>query len=70
MIETTTFAIPEIAFEPWMSRFAEEGRDFDGPVTRFGGQVLSLRDPDGLRIELVAEPGVVGSAPGAPASES
>ena len=70
MAETTAFAIPEIAFEPWMSRFAEEGRDFDGPVTRFGGQVLSVRDPDGLRIELVAEPGVVGSAPGAGQDEA
>jgi glyoxalase family protein len=63
MAETTAFAIPEIAFEPWMSRFAEEGRDFDGPVTRFGAQVLGLRDPDGLGIELVAEPSLDGSAP-------
>jgi glyoxalase family protein len=46
-----------------MSRFAEEGRDFDGPVTRFGAQVLGLRDPDGLEIELVGEPGLDGSAP-------
>jgi glyoxalase family protein len=62
MAEATAFAIPEDAVEPWMSRFADEGRDFDGPATRFGGQVLSLRDPDGLRLELVADPGVVGSA--------
>lgn len=63
MAATTAFAIPEAAFEPWMSRFAAEGRDFDGPFTRFGGQVLGLQDPDGLRIELVAEPGLVGTAP-------
>jgi glyoxalase family protein len=63
MAETTAFAIPEVAFEPWVSRFAEEGRDFDGPVTRFDAQVLGLRDPDGLGIELVAEPGLDGSAP-------
>ncbi len=64
MAETTAFAIPEAAFEPWMSRFAEAGRDFDGPVTRFGARTLGLRDPDGLRIELVAEPGLDGAAPG------
>jgi catechol 2,3-dioxygenase-like lactoylglutathione lyase family enzyme len=63
MAETTAFAIPESAFEPWMSRLAREGRDFDGPVTRFGARMLGLRDPDGLRIELVAEPGVHGAEP-------
>ena len=61
MAGTTAFAIPEAAFESWMSRFAAEGRDYEGPVTRFGGQLLSLRDPDGLRIELVAEPGAIGA---------
>ena len=65
MAETTAFATPEAAFDRWMSGFAEEERDFDGPVTRFGAQVLGLRDPDGLRIELVAEPGLVGSPLGA-----
>jgi glyoxalase family protein len=65
MAETTAFAVPESAFEPWMSRLADEGREFDGPVTRFGAQVLGLRDPDGLQIELVTEPGLDGSAPGA-----
>ena len=65
MAEATAFAIPEAAFEPWMARLAEEGRDFEGPATRFDEQVLSLRDPDGLRIELVAEAGLNGAAPGA-----
>jgi glyoxalase family protein len=58
MAETTAFAIPEAAFEPWMVRLAEAGRDFDGPTTRFGERMLGLRDPDGLRIELVAEAGL------------
>jgi glyoxalase family protein len=70
MAETTAFAISEAAFEPWMSRFAAEGRNFDGPMTRFGGQVLGLRDPDGLRIELVAEPGSVNSTSGAGQDEA
>src|SRR5947209_10466243 len=46
MVETIAFAIPEAAFEAWMSRLAGEGRDFDGPATRFCAQMLSLRDPD------------------------
>jgi glyoxalase family protein len=62
MAETTAFAIRETAFERWMSQFAAEGRDFDSPTTRFGEQVLELRDPDGLRIELVAISGSAGSA--------
>lgn len=64
MAESTAFAVPEAAFEPWMARLADEGRAFEGPVTRFGAQVLGLRDPDGLRIELAAEPGLDGPAAG------
>jgi glyoxalase family protein len=63
MAEATAFAIPEAAFEAWVSRLAGEGRDFEGPLTRFGAQTLGLRDPDGLRIELVAEPALDGAAP-------
>jgi hypothetical protein len=58
MAEATAFAIPEAALEVWMSRLAEEGLDFEGPLTRFGVQTLGFRDPDGLRIELAAEPGL------------
>lgn len=57
MAETTAFAIPEAAFERWIGRLVDAGRDFDRPTTRFGERVLGLRDPDGLRIELVAEAG-------------
>ena len=70
MAETTAFAIPEAAFEPWISWLAAERRDFDGPMTRFGAQALGPRDPDGLRIELVAEPGVAGSTPAAGQDET
>ena len=62
MAETTAFAVPATAFDTWISRLAGEGCDFDGPATRFG-ITLGLRDPDGLRIELVGEPGLEGAAP-------
>jgi glyoxalase family protein len=58
MAETTAFAIPEAALDAWMSRLAEEGVDFEGPLTRFGAQTVGFRDPDGLRIDLVADPGL------------
>src|SRR2546421_405425 len=64
MAEVTAFAIPETALDLWISRLAEWGHDFDGPLTRFGAQTLRLRDPDGLPIELVAEPGLDGAAAG------
>jgi glyoxalase family protein len=57
MAETTAFAVPEAAFESWVHRFAQDRQDFEGPATRFGAQILGVCDPDGLRIELVAEPG-------------
>jgi glyoxalase family protein len=63
MAEATAFAIPEAAFDPWMIRLAEDGRDFEGPAIRFGAQMLGLRDPDGLRIELIAQAGLDDAAP-------
>ena len=45
MVETTAFAVPAAAFDTWVSRLADEGRDFEGPTTRFGTQTLGLRGP-------------------------
>ncbi len=56
MVASTAFSVPQSAFESWVARLADEGRDFDGPATRFGAQTLALTDPDGLRIELVSDP--------------
>jgi glyoxalase family protein len=68
MVETIAFAVPETAFEAWTSRLASEGRDFAGPAMRFGAQTLSLHDPDGLLIDLVAEPRLSGPALGGDAT--
>jgi glyoxalase family protein len=62
MAEATAFAVPEAAFDSWMIRLAENGHNFEGPIVRFGRRMLSLRDPDGLQIELVAQPGLVSTA--------
>jgi catechol 2,3-dioxygenase-like lactoylglutathione lyase family enzyme len=58
MAQATAFTIPEAAFDTWMMRLADDGRDFEGPTTRFGAPLVSLKDPDGLRVELIAEPGL------------
>lgn len=50
----TAFAIPKAALSFWMDRFHALKISYDGPVTRFGESVITVRDPDGLFIELVA----------------
>jgi catechol 2,3-dioxygenase-like lactoylglutathione lyase family enzyme len=52
-VTQAAFAIPEHAVDFWAARLAEHGVAFKGPFDRFGEQVLSLSDPDGLGIELV-----------------
>lgn len=39
--------------EYWIGRLAEHGVSFDGPSKRFGEEVVSFLDPDGLKLELV-----------------
>jgi glyoxalase family protein len=48
------FRIPEVSLDFWVDRLAATGMDFDGPESRFGEPVISLLDPDGLPLELVA----------------
>lgn len=54
MATATAFAMPAGSLDYWMERLAELHDNFDAPVTRLGAQVLTLRDPDGLILELVA----------------
>lgn len=51
----TSFSIPTGAVEFWTERLKRDGIDVHGPVARFNDQVLSFADPDGLRLELVAQ---------------
>lgn len=50
----TAFAIPVGAVSYWTGRLARHDIRFLGPVQRFGEEVISFGDPDGLKIELVA----------------
>lgn len=49
--------IPQGALATWIGRLMTAGVAYSGPTRRYGLQTLSLRDPDGLLLELVAVPG-------------
>jgi glyoxalase family protein len=53
----TAFSVPEGSLGYWTERLASSGVDFDPPHPRFDEEVLTLRDPDGLLLELVARAG-------------
>jgi glyoxalase family protein len=53
----TAFSVPPESLGWWQRRLAELQVDAEQPVDRGGEEVLTLRDPDGLVIDLVASPG-------------
>jgi glyoxalase family protein len=57
-VTATPFSIPPESLDFWIDRFAGAAVDFQGPEERFGTSVVSLLDPDGLPLELVARAGI------------
>jgi len=53
----TAFSIPPESLGWWQTRLKDLDVDADAPVARADEEVLRLRDPDGLVIELVASDG-------------
>lgn len=53
---TTSFLIPENSLEYWINRLKNQKISYTGPIKRFDNdeQVITLYDPDGMEIELVA----------------
>jgi glyoxalase family protein len=53
---TTSFLIPVHSIDYWVDRLKNQKVGIQGPIKRFGNteQVLTLYDPDGLELELVA----------------
>ena len=51
---SVAFAIHPRSLGYWLKRLARYGIKHDGPAKRFGEQALTLRDPDGLLVEIVA----------------
>lgn len=49
------YSISPDSIEFWAERFSRLGVSFDGPFERFGHEVISFEDTDGLPLELVAD---------------
>lgn len=55
-ITTVGFSVPSRSLDFWINRLADLAVDFDGPSQKFGYKYISLLDPDGMKIEIVADP--------------
>ncbi len=55
-LTVTSFAVPEKSLEYWRERLRKRGVEFDEATSDFGEELLFLRDPDGLQLELVSTP--------------
>jgi glyoxalase family protein len=53
-VGTTAFRVPDGSLSYWADRLDDRGVDRDPVRERFDERVLPFRDPDGLRLELVA----------------
>jgi len=53
-INIVSFSVPLNSLHYWVERFAALGIDFYGPKNKFGYEYISLLDPDGMKIEIVA----------------
>lgn len=51
MAWAVAYAIPDL--DQRMGDLAEAAIDFEGPFERFGERAIALKDPDGLRVELI-----------------
>ncbi|WP_108663489.1 ring-cleaving dioxygenase [Acuticoccus kandeliae] len=56
--EETSFRIPQSAVGYWTHRLLEKGVEADRAERRFGETAITFKDPDGMRIALVAVPGI------------
>jgi len=52
----TSFAVPEQSLPYWRRSFQKRGVEFKESISDFGEEVLFLRDPDGLQLELISSP--------------
>lgn len=53
MASAVAYAAAPGSLEGTMERLAEDGTDFDGPFERFGARAITVRDPDGLAVDII-----------------
>jgi glyoxalase family protein len=53
-LTVTSFAVPDKSLPYWRERLRKRGVDFEEATSDFGEELLFLRDPDGLQLELVS----------------
>ncbi|RDI60008.1 ring-cleaving dioxygenase [Microvirga subterranea] len=56
--QETVFRVPEGSLGYWMHRLVEKGVPHEVPAKRFGETVLAFKDPDGMRLAIVAVPAI------------
>ncbi|UOM36273.1 ring-cleaving dioxygenase [Acuticoccus sp. I52.16.1] len=57
MAEAVAYKVAPAGFDAAMERLALGAVDFEGPAERFGARILTLRDPDGMPVEIVEADG-------------
>jgi catechol 2,3-dioxygenase-like lactoylglutathione lyase family enzyme len=55
-VTVTSFSVPQASLDYWIERLSQHAISYKGPTSRFDETILSLQDPDGLALELVAHP--------------
>lgn len=55
-VTSTSFAIPPGSIPFWADRFASKGITSEPAIERFGKQVITFFDDDGLRLDLIESP--------------
>jgi glyoxalase family protein len=56
--QETVLRVPEGSIGYWMHRLVERGVPHEAPQRRFGETIVAFKDPDGMRLALVAVPGI------------
>lgn len=56
-VTVTSFSVPERSLDYWEQRLLAAGTPAERSARRFGEDVLTFADPDGLKLELVAHSG-------------
>lgn len=55
-LTVTSFAVPDRSLPYWRERLRKRGVEFEETTSDFEEEMLFLRDPDGLQLELVSTP--------------